>query len=340
MAEPPAIIPPGSGRDEEEDDIEASRAPLLDHLLELRSRIIWSVVAVMVGFGVTFLFRQHVYAFLSDPFWGAMAAVRGEEATDIRFIFTQPLEQFFVYLKLSLFGGVILAFPVVAYQAYAFIAPGLYRNERATVLPYLIASPALFLMGGALVYYFVLPFVMRFALNTEIGVEPLDVSTIEGVTELCPQIAALTAEQARSVVGLLSTVCPGLSTEDLTKLTANVSTALTEYSRQPRTELLPKVSEYLSLVTTLILVFGFSFQMPIALSLAGRAGLVTADMLRKGRKYAIVAIFAFAAFATPPDPLSQIALGLAIMALYEISILAVWMAEKKRAEEEAAEAEA
>ena len=269
-----------------------------------------------------------------------MADVRGEFATDIRLIFTQPLEQFFVYLKLSLFGGIILSFPWVAYQVYAFIAPGLYKNERATVLPYLVASPVLFAMGGALVYFFVLPFVMRFSLNTEIGADPLDLGAVDGVAELCPQLAALTAEQARPLVGFLGTVCPGLSADDLTRLTANLSTALTEYGRQPRTELLPRVSEYLSLVTTLILAFGFSFQMPVALSLAGRAGLVTGEQLRKGRKYAVVGIFAFAAFVTPPDPISQVVLGLAIMALYEVSIVAVRMAERKREQDEAEEAAA
>jgi sec-independent protein translocase protein TatC len=341
MAEPPATIPPSPGRDEEEDEVEASRAPLLDHLNELRSRIIKVIIAIVIGFAITFVFREHVYSFLSGPFWEAMARARGELAADNRFIITQPLEQFFVYLKLGLFGGIILSFPYIAYQAYAFIAPGLYRNERATVLPYLIAAPVLFLMGCALVYFFVLPFVMRFAFSTEIHAKPLDLSTVQSVVDLCPQIAAMTAEQARVAVSFLGTVCPSMPADDLARLTADVNGALADYARQPRTELLPKVSDYLSLVTMLMLVFGFSFQMPIALSLAGRAGLVTAQQLRGGRKYAIVAIFAFAAFATPPDPLSQIALGLAIMALYELSIVSVWLSEKKRAEdEEEAEADA
>ncbi|MGD2132030.1 MAG: twin-arginine translocase subunit TatC, partial [Maricaulaceae bacterium] len=275
---------------------------------------------------------------LIAPFGEAMVQVRGEFSTDIRLIFTNTLEQFFVYLKLSLFGGIILAFPVVAYQTYAFIAPGLYKRERATVLPYLIASPVLFALGAALVYFFVLPFVMRFGLRTEIGAVPFSLSEVEGVAELCPQLAALSADQARSLAGLLGAVCPGLSADDLTGLTANVSAALAEYGRQPRTELLPKVSEYLSLVTTLILAFGFSFQMPVVLSFAGRAGLVSAQQLRKGRKYAIVGIFAFAAFVTPPDPISQIILGIAIMGLYELSIWSVRLVEKRREEEEAAEA--
>ncbi len=332
MAQPPATRPPGAKPDEE-DEIEASRAPLLDHLTELRRRLIICVVAIVAGAVVSFLFAEPIYGLLMRPFGTATG-----EARDIRFIFTQPLELFFVYLKLAVFGGIVLAFPVVAYQVYAFIAPGLYRNERATVLPYLVASPVLFVMGGALVYFFILPFVMRFALNTEIVAAPLDLGDIAAVAELCPQLAAVTAEEARPLVGLLGAICPGLSPGDLTRLTADVSAALAEHGRQPTVELLPRVSDYLSLVTTLMLAFGASFQMPVVLSLAGRAGLVTAQQLRKGRKYAIVGIFLFAAFVTPPDPISQIMLGLAIMALYELSIYSVRFAERKRAQEEAAAA--
>src|SRR5262249_51857985 len=168
---------------------------------------------------------------------------------------------------------------------YAFIAPGLYKRERATVLPYLIASPVLFLAGASLVYYFVLPFAMRFALGQEVNI---------------PEGAA-----------------------------GGTSIAL-----------MTRVSEYLALVTTLILAFGFAFQMPVVMSLAGRAGLISAQALRKGRRYAIVGIFVFAAFVTPPDPFSQVILGLAIMALYELSIFAVLLVEKKRAKDEAEDAAA
>lgn len=279
MALPPAKT--AARPQDDEDDIEASRAPLLEHLLELRTRIVWCILAIGVGFIISFIFASPLYLFLVEPFRTAAQSVRGIEAEELRLIFTAPFEFFFVKVKLSLFGGIILAFPVIAYQVYAFIAPGLYRREKATVLPYLIASPVLFGAGAALVYFFVLPFAMRFALGQEMNVEG-----------------------------------------------------------QAAIELLPRVSDYLGLVTTLILAFGFAFQMPVVMSLAGRAGLISAQTLRKGRRYAIVGIFIFAAFVTPPDPFSQIILGLCIMGLYELSIFAVQFVERKREQAEAEEAAA
>jgi sec-independent protein translocase protein TatC len=276
----PTISPPSRPKDDEE-EIEASRAPLLDHLLELRTRIIWCILAVGVGFIIAFIFASPLYLFLVKPFAEAARVVRGADAEALELIYTAPFEFFFTKVKLALFGGIILAFPVIAYQVYAFIAPGLYRREKATVLPYLIASPVLFTAGGALVYYFVLPFAMRFALGQE-----------------------MSGESGASIA------------------------------------LLPRVSDYLALVTTLILAFGFAFQMPVVMSLAGRAGLVSAAMLRQGRRYAIVGIFIFAAVVTPPDPFSQTILGVCIMGLYELSILAVRMVERKREQAEAEDAAA
>lgn len=195
---------------------------------------------------------------------------------ELRLIFTAPLEFFFVKLKLALFGAVILCFPFIAYQVYKFVAPGLYKNEKLAFLPFMVAAPVLFTMGGALVYYFILPFVLSFALGQE------------------------------QVTGAGAAI-----------------------------ELLPRVSEYLTLVTTLILAFGFSFQLPVVLTLLGWVGIVSSEQLVGFRRYAIVATFAFAAFLTPPDPISQIGLGVAILLLYELSILIVRMVERRREAEEA-----
>ncbi|VAW00297.1 Twin-arginine translocation protein TatC [hydrothermal vent metagenome] len=269
-----SIAPPEP--DEEPDEMEASRAPLLEHLVELRTRLIHSFLAILLAFGVCFFFAQDIYNFLLDPFLLAAKNARAANDADLELslIFTGPLEFFFAKMKLALFGALLVAFPFLAFQIYRFVAPGLYHNERGAFFPFLIASPVLFFAGASFVYYVMLPMVMRFAFHQE---------------------------QA-----------------------ANAG--------QVAIQLLPRVSEYLSLVTTLILAFGFSFQLPVILSLLGRVGIVSSAGLRKGRKYAVVGILAFAAFFTPPDVISQFLLGIPVFLLYEISIWSVRLIEKKRAE--------
>ena len=289
----------------DETEIEASRAPLLDHLVELRRRLIVCVAALIVAFGVCFAYSDPIYTFLLQPFVKANAMIEAQKglpnhnpldfqhafdlikvmiglkdvpvgASDkLELIFTAPLEFFFTKMKMAGFGALVLTFPILAWQVYAFVAPGLYKKERMAFLPFLGASPVLFIIGGAMVYYFMLPFVMWFSLSQEVT-------------------------------------------------TAAVEVVLT-----------PKVSDYLTLVTTLLLAFGLCFQLPVVLSLAGLAGLVSSKMLREGRRYAIVGVFVVAAIFTPPDPISQLMLAIPICLLYEISIWCVWMIERRRRKEEA-----
>jgi sec-independent protein translocase protein TatC len=285
----------------DESEIEASRAPLLDHLIELRQRLIVCAVALAAGFLVCFLFSRQIYIALLHPFEVGASLMAAQKAggahqgpfdlllaltglksvphatEQLKLVFTAPLEFFFTKVKLAVFGAIAITFPVLAWQLYRFVAPGLYRRERLAFLPFLIASPVLFCLGAALVYFVMLPFVLWFSLSQQI-VDAGDISV----------------------------------------------------------QLLPKVSDYLDLVTTLLLAFGLCFQLPVVVALMGLAGLVNAAMLRNVRRYAIVGVFAVAAIVTPPDPISMISLALPICLLYEISIWCVALIELRRKKEDAA----
>jgi sec-independent protein translocase protein TatC len=283
----------------DETEIEASRAPLMEHLVELRSRLIISILALVGGFLVCFFFAQDIYILLLHPFevgTGLMAAQKSgggkhgpfdlllvligvlpmPATAVVKMVFTAPLEFFFTKVKLAGFGGLVVAFPVIAWQLYRFVAPGLYKRERMAFLPFLLASPILFVMGAALVYFVMLPFVLWFSLSQQI-------------------------------------------------LDAKVSV-----------ELLPKVSDYLTLVTTLLLAFGLCFQLPVVLALLGMAGIVSSAMLRGARRYAIVGVCALAAVVTPPDPISMLSLAIPLVLLYEVSIWCVKLIELRRAKEDRA----
>ncbi|MBX4895501.1 twin-arginine translocase subunit TatC [Rhizobium bangladeshense] len=254
-------------------DIEDKPQPLIEHLMELRTRLMWSIGAFFIAFIVCFFFAKHIFNYLVYPYKLAVSWAN-LDVEKAQLIYTAPQEFFFTQVKVAMFGGLVIAFPIIAAQIYKFVAPGLYKNERAAFLPFLIASPLLFLLGAALVYFFFTPMVMWFFLSMQ---------------------------QA-----------PGQD--------------------EVAISLLPKVSEYLSLIMTLVFSFGLVFQLPVVTTLLARVGLLTSEWLAEKRKFAIVLAFVVAAVLTPPDPLSQIGLAIPAILLYEISIYAARLVERQRSQ--------
>ncbi|MCH2037276.1 MAG: twin-arginine translocase subunit TatC [Rickettsiales bacterium] len=227
------------------------------HLIELRRRLMVSVVIMLFAFGVSYYYADVIYNFLITP----LADIY--EGQSKRMIYTGLTEVFFTYIKISFYSALFISFPVIAGQIYLFMKPGLYKHERKYIWPFLVASPILFMLGASLVYFAIMPLAWNFLIGFE--------------------------------TSLTETVMP--------------------------IELEAKVSDYLSLVLQLIFAFGFAFQMPIILVLLAHSGIISAQWLRRKRKYALVCIVIMAAILTPPDIISQIGLALPLLILYEVSIL-------------------
>jgi sec-independent protein translocase protein TatC len=255
----------------EEDPIHDKPMPLLDHLIELRRRLLWSAVTFLLAFFVCYYFSKDIYGFLAKPLAAALAEKAGAPTP---LIYTQLYEAFFTYLRVAFFGAAFISFPVIAGQLWLFVAPGLYRSEKRAILPFLVATPVLFIMGAALAYYFVFPFAWRFFISFE---------------------------TPKSEAGI-------------------------------PIQLMPKVGEYLDLVMKLIFAFGIAFQLPVALALLAKVGIISSKGLKRYRRYAYVGMFVIAAVLAPPDIITQCGLAVPLIALYEISILAARLVEPKPAE--------
>ena len=260
-----------------DDDIQDSSAPLIEHLAELRQRLIYSFVAFIIGMIICFTIWNPIFDFLTHPLCSAMA-LRGH--SDCGLILIKLQEGFFVAISISLLGGLVLSFPLIGFQMWRFVAPGLYKTEKNAFLPFIIASPFMFFLGAAFAYYIVTPLAFDFFLGFQ---------------------------QTGSV----------LNEENVNNAAAGIAFQ-------------GSAQEYLSLTIKFIVAFGMCFQLPVLLTLMGKAGLVSAEGLGNVRKYAVVAILVLAALVTPPDVITQVILFVVVYGLYEVSIFLVLRVEKKR----------
>ena len=266
-----------------EDEIEDTKAPLIEHLTELRTRLIRSLIAFLIGMVICFVVWNPIFNFLTQPIC-AQLTLRSQECG---LILIKLQEGFFVAIRISLMGGFILAFPYIGTQMWRFVAPGLYKTEKNAFLPFFLASPIMFFLGASFAFYIVIPLAFDFFLGFQ-------------------QEGAFLEDSAGGEASALAEA--GITFQG-------------------------SVSEYLTLTVKFILAFGLCFQLPVLLTLMGKAGLVSSETLGSMRKYAVVGILTLAALVTPPDVITQVILFVVVYGLYEISIWLVRGVEKRRDKE-------
>jgi len=281
------------------DDIEESAAPLIEHLAELRTRLIRSVIAFIVGIVIAFTVAEPILQFLLEPIEATLRDL-GDPSPTMQY--TSPQEYLFTLFRISMVFGFALAFPVIGLQMWRFVAPGLYRSEKNAFLPFLIASPVMFLLGASFAHFVVTPLAMAFFLGF------VDVSSVFAT--------------------LIESATNGGGTETIAVPETDSGISITFFG---------KVNESLDITLKFIIAFGLCFQLPVLLTLMGKAGLVNAEGLGSVRKYAVVGILLLAALVTPPDVITQLILFVVVYGLYEVSIFLVARVEKKREEKLRAE---
>ena len=287
------------------DEIDESSAPLIEHLAELRTRLIRAIMAFVVGIVLAFIVAEPILQFLLGPIESTLRQL-GDPSPTLQY--TSPQEYLFTLFRISMVFGFILAFPVIAHQLWRFVAPGLYRAEKAAFLPFVIASPVMFLLGAAFAHFIVTPLAMAFFLGFA------DVSSIF----------------ANLLATTVGDVAPSTDETALPGVPESFGLMVPQTDEGLRITFFGKVNESLDITLKFIMAFGLCFQLPVLLTLMGKAGLVSAVGLRSVRKYAMVGILLLAALVTPPDVITQVILFTVVYGLYEVSIFLVKRVEKKR----------